>query len=170
MRPSRASLPPILGLLADLPILRPPQVQHRVRRRASHLPCANPEADSLAGRLVRFFTRYGREGATHAEIEDAAKAAQFHDRIMTFPDQYDTRVGERGVRLSGGEKQRVSLARAMLKSPPILLLDEATSALDTHTEREIQAALEKVQKGRTSISIAHRCVSPPPSAVSLSAG
>lgn len=106
----------------------------------------------------------------------AAKAAQFHTRIESFPDGYDTKVGERGVRLSGGEKQRVSLARAMLKGSPIMILcvrlrtlilvglrltiwtsrDEATSALDTHTEREIQAALVKLQQGRTSISIAHR--------------
>lgn len=99
---------------------------------------------------------YGKEGATDGEIITAAKAAKLHDRILTFPEDYSTIVGERGVRLSGGEKQRVSLARMFLKSPAILVLDEATSALDTETEREIQKALADLAKNRSSLSIAHR--------------
>ncbi|GFZ42756.1 Heavy metal tolerance protein [Saitozyma sp. JCM 24511] len=99
---------------------------------------------------------YGKEGADDDEIIVAAKAAKLHDRILTFPEGYSTIVGERGVRLSGGEKQRVSLARMFLKSPAILVLDEATSALDTETEREIQRALAELAKGRSSLSIAHR--------------
>lgn len=88
--------------------------------------------------------RYGKFGATRAELEAAAQAAQMHERIMSFPDGYDTKVGERGVRLSGGEKQRVAIARTLLKNPPILLLDEATSALDTSTEKDIQKALQNL--------------------------
>ncbi|RSH84236.1 uncharacterized protein EHS24_005748 [Apiotrichum porosum] len=99
---------------------------------------------------------YGKEGATDEEIIAAAKAAKLHDRIMTFPEQYATIVGERGVRLSGGEKQRVSLARMFLKNPSVLVLDEATSALDTETEKEIQKSLAQLSYGRTSLSIAHR--------------
>jgi ABC-type multidrug transport system fused ATPase/permease subunit len=87
---------------------------------------------------------YGKFGATPGEIELAAQAAQMHERIMTFPDGYDTKVGERGIRLSGGEKQRVAIARTLLKNPPILLLDEATSALDTSTEKDIQKALQNL--------------------------
>ena len=99
---------------------------------------------------------YGKEGATDEEIVAAAQAAQLHDRILSFPDQYSTMVGERGIRLSGGEKQRVSLARMFLKSPTILVLDEATSALDTETERGIQRGLADLARGRSSLSIAHR--------------
>ncbi|AAW45126.1 hypothetical protein CNBL2610 [Cryptococcus deneoformans B-3501A] len=99
---------------------------------------------------------YGKPDASDEEIIEAAKAGRIHDKVMTFEDQYDTIVGERGVRLSGGEKQRVSLARMFLKSPLILVLDEATSALDTETEREIQKSLSKLAEGRTSLSIAHR--------------
>nr|MDA8331641.1 ABC transporter ATP-binding protein [Candidatus Dormibacteraeota bacterium] len=98
----------------------------------------------------------GKHDATDQELEAAARAASIHDRIMELPDGYDTLSGERGYRLSGGEKQRVALARAILKDPKVLILDEATSALDTHSEREVQAALEKLMRGRTTIAIAHR--------------
>jgi ATP-binding cassette subfamily B protein len=93
---------------------------------------------------------------TRAEIEDAARAAQIHDFIQGLPRGYDTQVGERGLKLSGGEKQRVGIARTLLKNPPILLLDEATSALDTATESDIQDALARAAQGRTVIMIAHR--------------
>ena len=94
--------------------------------------------------------------ATEAEIVAAAKLAQIHDFIMSLPKGYDAMVGERGLKLSGGEKQRVSIARTILKGPPILVLDEATSALDSFTEQEIQAALKTVSKDRTTLVIAHR--------------
>jgi ATP-binding cassette subfamily B protein len=94
--------------------------------------------------------------ATDAEIEAAARAAAIHDRITDLPERYETVVGERGYKLSGGEKQRIALARVILKDPRILILDEATSALDTHSERLIQAALERLMAGRTTIAIAHR--------------
>jgi ATP-binding cassette subfamily B protein len=100
--------------------------------------------------------RYAKPDATMAEIEAAAQAAAIHDRIMELPDGYDTVVGERGYKLSGGEKQRVAIARVLLKDPRILILDEATSALDTVSERLIQAALARLEQGRTTIAIAHR--------------
>ncbi len=100
--------------------------------------------------------RYGRLDATDEEVIEAAKRAEIHDAIMAMPDGYDTYVGERGIMLSGGQKQRVSIARIFLKNPPILLLDEATSALDTVTEAHIQAALERLSEGRTTVIIAHR--------------
>ena len=99
---------------------------------------------------------YGKPNATQEELEAAARAAAIHERIMELPEQYDTVVGERGYKLSGGEKQRLALARVILKDPSILILDEATSALDTHSERLIQAALEPLMQGRTTIAIAHR--------------
>jgi ATP-binding cassette subfamily B protein len=99
---------------------------------------------------------YGREGASQAEIERAAKGAAIHDFILSLPKGYDTRVGERGLKLSGGEKQRVAIARTLLKNPPVLILDEATSALDSRTEAGIQATLEAIEAGRTTIVIAHR--------------
>jgi ATP-binding cassette, subfamily B, bacterial len=100
--------------------------------------------------------RYGRPGASMAEVEQAARAAYIHDRIMEFPDVYDTIVGERGYRLSGGEKQRLAIARVLLHDPRILILDEATSALDTASEREVQKALDTLMGSRTTIAIAHR--------------
>jgi ATP-binding cassette subfamily B protein len=105
---------------------------------------------------IRENLRYGRPDATQAELEAAAKAAAIHDRIVELEDGYDTIVGERGYRLSGGEKQRLAIARVVLKDPRILILDEATSALDTHSERLIQSALEPLMQGRTTIAIAHR--------------
>ncbi|KAI5123873.1 hypothetical protein M0805_005690 [Coniferiporia weirii] len=115
-----------------------------------------PQDSVLFNASISYNIGYGKFGASHEEIEAAAKAAQMHDRIMSFPDGYDTKVGERGVRLSGGEKQRVAIARTLLKNPPILLLDEATSALDTSTEKDIQKALQNLVQGRSSLSIAHR--------------
>lgn len=105
---------------------------------------------------IRDNLAYGRPDATPELLEAAARAAQIHDRIMEFPDGYDTVVGERGYRLSGGEKQRLAIARVILKDPKILILDEATSALDTANERLVQAALQPLMAGRTTIAIAHR--------------
>ena len=98
----------------------------------------------------------GHPGASDAEIEAAARLAHVHDLIMAMPDGYGTMVGERGLKLSGGEKQRVAIARTLLKNPAVFLFDEATSALDTHTEREIQANLREVSQGRSTLIIAHR--------------
>jgi ATP-binding cassette subfamily B protein len=105
---------------------------------------------------VRENLRFAKPDATDAEVEDAARAAQIHDLIASLPDGYDTVVGERGYRFSGGEKQRMAIARTILRNPPILVLDEATSALDTQTERLVQEALERLSEGRTTIAIAHR--------------
>jgi ATP-binding cassette subfamily B protein len=105
---------------------------------------------------IRTNLLYANLDATQAELEAAAKAANIHDFIMGLPDQYDTIVGERGYRLSGGEKQRIALARVILKDPRILVLDEATSHLDSESEQLIQEALKRVMAGRTSIVIAHR--------------
>ena len=105
---------------------------------------------------VRDNIRYGRPDATDDEIIEAAKLAEIHDEIMQMPDGYDSYIGERGVMLSGGQKQRLSIARVFLKNPPILILDEATSALDTVTEQAIQASLDRLSVGRTSVIIAHR--------------
>jgi len=100
--------------------------------------------------------RFAKPGATDAELEHAARAAQIHDLIARLPDGYETVVGERGYRFSGGEKQRIAIARTILRDPPILVLDEATSALDTETERAVQAALDELARGRTTVAIAHR--------------
>jgi ATP-binding cassette subfamily B protein len=105
---------------------------------------------------VRENLRYAREDATDEEMIAAAKAAAIHERIMELDEGYDTLVGERGYKLSGGEKQRIAIARVILKNPRILILDEATSALDTHSERLIQAALEPLMQDRTTLAIAHR--------------
>ena len=105
---------------------------------------------------IRENIRYGRGDATDEEIVAAAVRAEIHDEIMALPDGYDSYIGERGVMLSGGQKQRVSIARIFLKNPKILILDEATSALDTVTEQRIQASLDALCEGRTSIIIAHR--------------
>lgn len=115
-----------------------------------------PQDTVLFNDTIRYNIAYGRDGATQAEIEAAAKAAQIHDFIARLPDGYDTTVGERGLKLSGGEKQRVGIARTLLKNPPILLLDEATSALDSETELEIKGALVRAGEGRTVLTIAHR--------------
>ncbi|MEI4231833.1 ABCB family ABC transporter ATP-binding protein/permease [Roseovarius sp. D22-M7] len=115
-----------------------------------------PQDTVLFNDTIGYNIAYGRAGVSQAEIEDAARAAQIHDFIAGLPDGYDTQVGERGLKLSGGEKQRVGIARTLLKDPPILLLDEATSALDSHTEADIQDALARAAKGRTVIMIAHR--------------
>jgi len=105
---------------------------------------------------VRENLRYAKPDATDAELEEAARIAAIHERVADLPDGYDTIVGERGYKLSGGEKQRIALARVLLKDPRILVLDEATSALDSVSERLIQTAIERVQQGRTTIAIAHR--------------
>jgi len=105
---------------------------------------------------VRENLRYARPGATDAEIEEAARAAQIHDLIASLPDGYDTMVGSRGHRFSGGEKQRIAIARTLLRDPRVLVLDEATSALDTETERAVQKAFDALARGRTTITIAHR--------------
>jgi ATP-binding cassette subfamily B protein len=99
---------------------------------------------------------YGKPGASLAEIEEAAQAAYIHDRIMEFPDGYDTVVGERGHRFSGGEKQRLAIARTILRDPPVLILDEATSALDNRTEQAVQEAIDALSANRTTLTIAHR--------------
>ena len=105
---------------------------------------------------IRENIRYGRPDASDEEVVEAAVKAEIHREIMEMPDGYDTYIGERGVMLSGGQKQRLSIARVFLKNPPVLILDEATSALDSVTEAKIQASLEELSKGRTSIIIAHR--------------
>jgi ATP-binding cassette subfamily B protein len=115
-----------------------------------------PQDTVLFNDTIRYNIRYGRWDAGDAEVEEAARLAQIDAFIRMSPKGYETQVGERGLKLSGGEKQRVAIARTVLKAPPILVLDEATSALDSHTEHEIQEALERVSRGRTSLVIAHR--------------
>ncbi|MEO1137856.1 MAG: ABC transporter ATP-binding protein/permease [Pseudomonadota bacterium] len=115
-----------------------------------------PQDTVLFNDTIGYNIAYGRDGATQAEIEHAAKAAQIHEFVESLPKGYDTQVGERGLKLSGGEKQRVGIARTLLKNPSILLLDEATSALDSETEQGIQDALRRAGEGRTVITIAHR--------------
>ncbi len=115
-----------------------------------------PQDTVLFNDTIRYNIRYGRWEASDAEVEEAARLAQIDGFIRLAPKGYDAEVGERGLKLSGGEKQRVAIARTILKAPPILVLDEATSALDSHTEKEIQDALERISKGRTTLVIAHR--------------
>ncbi|SHG89656.1 ATP-binding cassette, subfamily B [Kaistia soli DSM 19436] len=115
-----------------------------------------PQDTVLFNDTIAYNIRYGRPAASEAEVQEAAAMAQIGPFIETLPKGYDTEVGERGLKLSGGEKQRIAIARTILKAPPILVLDEATSALDTHTEREIQGALDRVSRGRTTLVIAHR--------------
>src|SRR5690606_6836487 len=115
-----------------------------------------PQETSLFNDTIAYNIAYGRIGATPEEVVAAAKAANVHDFISALPEQYDTVVGERGLKLSGGEKQRIAIARAILKNPPILVLDEATSALDMRSERAIQAALDRLSRQRTTLTIAHR--------------
>ena len=115
-----------------------------------------PQDTVLFNDTIFYNIAYGRENATRGDVIQAAKDAQIHDFIMSLPDAYESLVGERGLKLSGGEKQRVGIARTLLKDPPILLLDEATSALDSETEHEIQDALERAGEGRTVMIIAHR--------------
>jgi ATP-binding cassette subfamily B protein len=115
-----------------------------------------PQDTVLFNDTVEYNVGYGRPGATRPEIENAAHLAHIHEFVAALPDGYQTKVGERGLKLSGGEKQRVAIARTILKSPPILLFDEATSALDSRTEREIQANLMEISRRRTTLIIAHR--------------
>ncbi|MCC8432546.1 ABC transporter ATP-binding protein/permease [Reyranella aquatilis] len=115
-----------------------------------------PQDTVLFNDTIYYNIAYGRPGATREEVEQAARLARIHDFIMALPQGYDSTVGERGLKLSGGEKQRVAIARTILKNPRILLFDEATSALDTRTEQEIQRSLEEVSRGRTTVIIAHR--------------
>ena len=115
-----------------------------------------PQDTVLFNDTIYYNIAYGLDNASRAEVEKAAKDAQIHDFILSLPDGYETTVGERGLKLSGGEKQRVGIARTLLKNPPILLLDEATSALDTETEREVREALMNASEGRSVLTIAHR--------------
>ncbi|KAF2677302.1 hypothetical protein K458DRAFT_436767 [Lentithecium fluviatile CBS 122367] len=115
-----------------------------------------PQDTILFNTSILYNLQYAKPDATVEEVYTACKLASIHTRILSFPEGYETKVGERGLRLSGGEKQRIAIARAILKNPQIILLDEATASLDSHTEKQIQAALETVTKGRTTITIAHR--------------
>ncbi len=115
-----------------------------------------PQDTVLFNDTIYYNIAYGRTGATPDQVKTAAKAAQIHDFVESLPMGYETTVGERGLKLSGGEKQRVGIARTLLKDPPILLLDEATSALDSETEYDIQDSLIQMGRGRTVLTIAHR--------------
>lgn len=131
--------------------------QHSLRKQIGVVP----QDCVLFNNTIQYNIQYGNIDAPESDVIVAAQSAKIHDKIMTFPDGYATQVGERGLRLSGGEKQRVAIARTLLKDPAIILLDEATSALDNTTERHIQATLETVYKStilrkRTKIVIAHR--------------
>ena len=126
--------------------------QHSVRATIAIVP----QDTVLFNDTIYYNIEYGRPGATREEVEHAARAAHIHELIVGLPDGYDTDVGERGLKLSGGEKQRVAIARALLKNPAILIFDEATSALDSRSEKAIQAELDRIALGRTTLTIAHR--------------
>jgi len=126
--------------------------QHSLRKQIGVVP----QDCVLFNDTIEYNIRYGRPTATQDQVYEAARLAKIHDFIISLPDGYETKVGERGLRLSGGEKQRVGIARAILKSPSIMIYDEATSALDTKVEREIQASLRQISLGRTTLTIAHR--------------
>jgi ATP-binding cassette subfamily B protein len=115
-----------------------------------------PQDTVLFNDTIAYNIAYGLPGADHDSIEAAAKAAHIHSFIVRLPDGYDTMVGERGLKLSGGEKQRVAIARTILKNPRILIFDEATSALDTHSEKAIQDELDRISQAHTTLVIAHR--------------
>jgi len=115
-----------------------------------------PQDPNIFAASARENIRFGRLDATDAEVEAAARAAAAHDFIMALPQGYDSFVGERGVMLSGGQKQRIAIARAILRDAPVLLLDEATSALDAESERAVQAAVDQMRAGRTTLIVAHR--------------
>jgi ATP-binding cassette subfamily B protein len=115
-----------------------------------------PQDPVIFATSARDNIRFGRPGASDAEVEAAARAAAAHDFIAALPQGYDTYVGERGVMLSGGQKQRIAIARAILRDAPVMLLDEATSALDAESERAVQQAVERLAEGRTTIIVAHR--------------
>ena len=115
-----------------------------------------PQDTVLFNETIGFNINYGKVEADQSEMEKAAKTSEIHDKILSLPDGYDTKVGERGLKLSGGEKQRVAMARTLLSSPNIIVLDEATSSLDTATEKAIQEALTRVCTGKTCVMVAHR--------------
>ena len=152
--------------VADPPPLRPGQAGVSASTASTCAICGSTDLASIVGVVsqetyllhatVRENLRYARPEATDAEIEDAARAAQIHELIASLPDGYDTMVGSRGHRFSGGEKQRIAIARTLLRDPRVLVLDEATSALDTETERAVQQAFDRLARGRTTITIAHR--------------
>ena len=115
-----------------------------------------PQDTVLFNETIGYNINYGKVDADQSEMENAAKISEIHDKILSLPEGYDTKVGERGLKLSGGEKQRVAMARSLLSSPNIIVLDEATSSLDTATEKAIQDALTRVCAGKTCVMVAHR--------------
>ncbi len=127
----------------------------KLRQLRQHIGLVQQEPSLFATTIYENIL-YGREGASESEVINAAKAANAHNFVSALPNGYKTAVGERGVQLSGGQKQRIAIARAVLKDPAILLLDEATSALDSESERVVQAALDSLMRGRTTVLIAHR--------------